>query len=232
VDVEMDTANTFRGAQEMLNSIDQLAEGGRGIKLLWQIADELSYTRTLDGRNCLLVSKNYKVEGGDRLKQIKQPSVLDRLMNLSSRWDWMHEAEQEEHWNESPVQKISLQINSDLSALSKVLEWFEQLQYLSLANEDWWGCQLALAEGFTNAVRHAHKNLPVETPIQLEVTVFQGYLQFQIWDCGLSFDLNAKLREIIAEDRKYSLGLDSFSDTYFMPSISKSVSESQFLIAG
>ena len=37
----------------MFTSIDELTEGGRGIKLMWQIADELSYTRTFDGRNCL-----------------------------------------------------------------------------------------------------------------------------------------------------------------------------------
>jgi serine/threonine-protein kinase RsbW len=54
----------------MLNSIDQLAEGGRGLKLMWQIADELSYTRTLDGRNCLWLSKSYEVEGRDRDRKI------------------------------------------------------------------------------------------------------------------------------------------------------------------
>jgi anti-sigma regulatory factor (Ser/Thr protein kinase) len=28
-----------------------------------------------------------------------------------------------------------------------------------------------VSEAFTNAVRHAHKNLPRETPIELEITV-------------------------------------------------------------
>ena len=59
----------------MSNSIDELAEGGRGVKLMWQIADELSYTRTLDGRNCLLLTKNYQAEICDRPKNIKKASA-------------------------------------------------------------------------------------------------------------------------------------------------------------
>jgi serine/threonine-protein kinase RsbW len=216
----------------MSNSIDELAAGGRGITLMWQIADELSYTRTLDGRNCLLLTKEYEAEGLDRPRKIQKASALDGLMNRLKRWDWMDEEEQEEELNEIPSQKISLQVNTDVNALTKVLEWFERLKDLSLPDEAWWGCQLALAEGFTNVVRHAHKNLPVETPIQLEVTVFAGRLEFRIWDCGLFFDLNSKLREIMAADRKRSLNLDGLSEHFFLPSLSKALDESQFLIAG
>jgi serine/threonine-protein kinase RsbW len=57
----------------MFTSIDELTESGRGIKLMWQIADELSYTRTLDGRNCLLVTKSYEAEGQSQQKKIKKP---------------------------------------------------------------------------------------------------------------------------------------------------------------
>jgi serine/threonine-protein kinase RsbW len=217
----------------MSNSINELATSGRGITLMWQIADELSYTRTLDGRNCLLVSKNYAAEGLDRPRRIKKASVLDGLMNRLKRWDWQDEEEQEQELNESPSQKISLLVNTDVSALTTVLEWFEQLKDLSLPEEAWWACQLALAEGFTNAVRHAHKNLPVETPIQLEVTVFAEHLEFRIWDCGQAFDLNAKLIENLAADRKRSLNVDSWNDTCFFSSFSKTLGESQqFLIAG
>lgn len=215
----------------MSNSINELAEGGRGITLMWQIADELSYTRTLDGRNCLLLTKNYAATSLDRPRKIKPASVLDRFMHQLKRWDWQDEEQQEEELNENPSQTISLQVNTDVSALTKVLEWFEQLKDLSLPQEAWWACQLALAEGFTNAVRHAHKNLPVETPIQLEVTVFAGCLEFRIWDCGQAFDLNAKLRENMAAYRKRSLNLDSLSDPCFFPSLSKTLGESQLLIA-
>jgi len=216
----------------MLNSIDQLAEGGRGLKLMWQIADELSYTRTLDGRNCLWLSKSYEVEGRDRSQNIKKASVLDGLMNFFNTWDWQNKTQQEKELHESYVQHISLQVNTDLNALTRVLEWFEQLKDLSLPNEVWWKFQLALAEGFTNAVRHAHKNLPVETPVQLEIIVFNGRLELKVWDCGPYFDFDAKLKETLAADRKPCLDLEVLDHACLMPSRPKTLELSQFIIAG
>jgi serine/threonine-protein kinase RsbW len=52
-----------------------------------------------------------------------------------------------------------------------------------------------VSEAFTNAVRHAHKNLPRETRIDLEITVFNARLEIKIWDWGELFDLQAKLKE-------------------------------------
>ena len=216
----------------MLNSIDQLAEGGRGLKLMWQIADELSYTRTLDGRNCLWLSKSYEVEGRARSQNIKKASVLDGLMNFFNTWDWQNKTQQEQELHESYVQHISLQVNTDLNALTRVLEWFEQLKDLSLPNEVWWKFQLALAEGFTNAVRHAHKNLPVETPVQLEIIVFNGRLELKVWDCGPYFDFDAKLKETLAADRKPCLDLEVLDYACLMPSRPKTLELSQFIIAG
>lgn len=216
----------------MLNSIDQLAEGGRGLKLMWQIADELSYTRTLDGRNCLWLRKSYEVEGRSRSQNIKKGSRLDGLMKFLNTWDWQNKTQQEQELHESYVQHISLQVNTDLNALTRVLEWFEQLKDLSLPNEVWWKFQLALAEGFTNAVRHAHKNLPVETPVQLEIIVFNGRLELKVWDCGPYFDFDAKLKETLAADRKPCLDLEVLDYTCLMPSRPKTVELSQFIIAG
>ncbi|MEG3957939.1 ATP-binding protein [Microcoleus sp. herbarium2] len=216
----------------MLNSIDQLAEGGRGLKLMWQIADELSYTRTLDGRNCLWLSKSYEVEGRSRSQNIKKASVLDGLINFLNTWDWQNKTQQEQELHESYVQHISLQVNTDLNALTKVLEWFEQLKDLSLPNEVWWKFQLALAEGFTNAVRHAHKNMPVETPVQLEIIVLNGRLELKVWDCGPYFDFDAKLKETIAADRKPCLDLEVLNHACLMPSRPKTLELSRFIIAG
>ena len=216
----------------MLNSIDQLAEGGRGLKLMWQIADELSYTRTLDGRNCLWLSKTYEVESRDRSQNIKNASVLDGLINFFNTWDWQNKTQQEQELHESHVQHISLQVNTDLNALTRVLEWFEQLKDLSLPNEVWWNFQLALAEGFTNAVRHAHKNMPVETPVQLEIIVFNGRLELKVWDCGPYFDFDAKLKETLAADRKPCLDLEVLDHACLMPSRPKTLELSQFIIAG
>ena len=215
----------------MSNSIDQLAEGGRGIKLMWQVADELSYTRTLDGRNCLSLSKSYEVEGRNRSQNIKNASILDELMNCLNTWDWQNEIQQEQELDDSCVQHISLQVNTDVNALTLVLEWFEQLKDLSIPNEVWWKFQLALAEGFTNAVRHAHKNLPVETPVKLEIMVFNGRLELKIWDCGPYFDFDAKLKETIAADRKRCLDLEVLNHPCLMPSRPKTWELSQFIIA-
>ena len=45
----------------MRDNIDEIASGGIGIKLIGKIADELSYTRTSDGRkNCLLMVKYFQ----------------------------------------------------------------------------------------------------------------------------------------------------------------------------
>ncbi|MCC3406069.1 MAG: ATP-binding protein [Microcoleus sp. PH2017_10_PVI_O_A] len=217
----------------MSNSIDQLAEGGRGIKLMWQIADELSYTRTFDGRNCLSLSKSYEVESRSRSQNIKKASPLDGFMNLlKKKWDWQDDIEQEAELNESSVKNINLQVNTDVNALTRVLDWFEQLQDVSIPTEAWFQFQLALAEGFTNAVRHAHKNLPVETPIQLQITVFNGHWELKIWDCGPRFDFDAKLAEIIIADRKCLADLEVLNDTCLIPSRPATLEISQFRIAG
>ena len=81
------------------------------------------------------------------------------------------------------------QVPTDLKALEQLLSWFDQLNQPSIPTEIWIQCQLALAEGFTNAVRHAHKGLPTNIPIDIEVTLFPQYLEIRIWDQGAPFDL-------------------------------------------
>jgi serine/threonine-protein kinase RsbW len=216
----------------LLTSIDEIAEGGRGLKLMSQIADELSYTRTADDRNCLFVSKNYESESLAPLQNIKQASAIDELMKVLNRWDWLDETEQQEELKESPIEKISREFNTDVKVLSDVLKWFDRLESLSIPNDVWLVCQLALAEGFTNAVRHAHKYLPRETPIQLEVTVFEGRLEIRIWDCGKPFDFQAKLNEIMeAELKKYAV-LEHLSDGSSVQKLPKIFSDRCLLVAG
>lgn len=95
---------------------------------------------------------------------------------------------------EQPLVQSRLQVETDLNALTEVLQWFEQLTLPLLPYELWWQCQVALTEGFTNAVRHAHKDLPQNTPIEIQVKVFASYLEMRIWDYGERFDLEAKLQ--------------------------------------
>lgn len=84
---------------------------------------------------------------------------------------------------------------TDPQALKGVLSWFDQFHSLPIPQEDWLQCQLALIEGFTNAVRHAHRGLPRDTPVAIAVSVTDTYLDIQIWDQGPGFDFQAMLNQ-------------------------------------
>lgn len=86
------------------------------------------------------------------------------------------------------------QVPTDLKALDQLLSWFDQLYQPSIPKKAWLQCQLALAEGFTNAVRHAHKDLSPNVPIDIEVTLFPEYMELRIWDQGPPFDLERRLQ--------------------------------------
>ncbi|NEP33917.1 MAG: ATP-binding protein [Moorea sp. SIO1G6] len=88
------------------------------------------------------------------------------------------------------------QFPSDLKALENALGWFDQFKPSSVRQKVWLQCQLALAEGFTNAVRHAHKDLPEEVSIDVEVTLLPECLELRIWDKGPPFDLEQQLRDL------------------------------------
>ncbi|MGA9383017.1 MAG: anti-sigma regulatory factor [Phormidium sp.] len=94
----------------------------------------------------------------------------------------------------STLSKNCIQLRTDLKALTDVLIWFDQLYNLVIPREVWLRCQLALAEAFTNAVRHAHKNQPSEVPIDIEVTLTENCIEMRIWDYGSPFDLKDKLK--------------------------------------
>lgn len=91
------------------------------------------------------------------------------------------------------VKQYSLQVKTELEALKEVLHWFEGLVFPLVPQKMGWQCEVALVEAFTNAVRHAHRNLPKSTPIDLEVELHPNFLEMRIWDRGKPFDLNAKL---------------------------------------
>lgn len=89
-----------------------------------------------------------------------------------------------------------LQVTSNLDELCHVLAWFAQLDQPTIPRTTWLECQTALAEGFTNAVRHAHKDMKPETPVKIEVSTQNQALEIRIWDCGAAFDLDKKLETI------------------------------------
>ncbi|NJL02449.1 MAG: ATP-binding protein [Spirulinaceae cyanobacterium RM2_2_10] len=88
---------------------------------------------------------------------------------------------------------MSLEVSTTLEVLDQVLAWFEQIHHPTIQQKDWLQCQLALAEAFTNAVRHAHRDLPPTTPITLAAALHPGVLELRIWDCGPPFDLTTYL---------------------------------------
>lgn len=91
------------------------------------------------------------------------------------------------------LKQSTYETQTDPQALKGVLSWFDDFHELPIPQEDWLQCQLALIEGFTNAVRHAHADLPPETLIAIAVTVTQEYLDMKIWDHGPGFDFQAML---------------------------------------
>ncbi len=95
------------------------------------------------------------------------------------------------------LQKIYLQVNSDLHDSEKVLSWFEQLNHPPLPQpEVWWQCLTLLQEGFANIAEHAHKQLPPETPVDIEAIRSNDAIEIRIWSLGPPFDLNQRLNEI------------------------------------
>ena len=144
-----------------MNSIGELPEKQMGLEIISTIADRLSYKRTSDGRNCLVIVKYY------------QPI------------------------SQQQVQTINLQVKTDITVVEQVLQWSEQLDALPIPKPIAMQCKIALVEGFTNAVRQAHKSLPVSTPIDLEIEVRNNYLKLKIWDCGqpsLIEEINRELK--------------------------------------
>ena len=94
------------------------------------------------------------------------------------------------------LKKTHLKFESDLKALDQVLFHFNQIHQPWIPQEDWLQCQLALAEGFTNAVRHAHSQLSSKMPIEIELSLSQQSLEIRIWDYGPPFDLEAFVNSI------------------------------------
>jgi len=87
-----------------------------------------------------------------------------------------------------------LQVNSDLTQLGQVQEWFEQFYQQHIVPLAWpqnqfYRLNLALAEGFTNAVRHAHRDRPLDTPVKLGLILNNDrQLEIRIWDYGEPFN--------------------------------------------
>ncbi len=95
---------------------------------------------------------------------------------------------------------------TDPAALGEVLAWFDQFVTAPLPYQLLLQCQLAVIEGFTNAVRHAHRDLPGQTPIQIQVEISEQSIDIQIWDQGPGFDLPSALESSLNNDSQELAG--------------------------
>lgn len=90
-------------------------------------------------------------------------------------------------------EKAHLTVDSQLEELAVVQQWFRALVARLSIEAPWITDQfdqlnLALAEGFTNAVRHAHADLPGTTPIEIELVLQTDRIEIFIFDQGQPFD--------------------------------------------
>jgi serine/threonine-protein kinase RsbW len=99
-----------------------------------------------------------------------------------------------------------METTTDPTALKTVLAWFDQFKTAPIPHQVWLQCQLAVIEGFTNAVRHAHADLPATTPIKLEVAIAEDVIHIRIWDHGPGFDLATMLRHKLKTTNRESEG--------------------------
>lgn len=105
----------------------------------------------------------------------------------------------------SVLKQISFKVESNLKALDQVLSHFDQLNQSWIPKKDWLQCQLALAEGFTNAVRHAHKNLSSEIPVEIDIRLTPQSLEIRIWDSGPFFDLEKFIQTLGTRDDRLAI---------------------------
>jgi serine/threonine-protein kinase RsbW len=89
-------------------------------------------------------------------------------------------------------QQGCLRSPSRLEELPAVQAWFSDC-VSGLTGEQMASLQLAIAEAFTNAVRHAHRDLDERTPIELHVVQRREQVDLQIWDRGQPYDLLGQL---------------------------------------
>lgn len=104
------------------------------------------------------------------------------------------------------TEKRCLQVKTNLAELHQILNWFEQQKLDTIPQLVWLQCQTALAEGFTNAVRHAHSMKSAETPIDIELIFLEQYLEMRIWDYGAPFNLEAMLQTIPEQVSQHATG--------------------------
>lgn len=100
---------------------------GIGIKLIGQIADELSYTYNSDRRNCLSIVKYFQPV---LPQHSTQAGRLKRSSDVLNIFNWLKEqtTSQSDRNSNQLLQKITIELNSEIATVSQVLWWVEQFR--------------------------------------------------------------------------------------------------------
>jgi len=100
---------------------------------------------------------------------------------------------------DSGLPNRQLAVDSDLDQLEAVVSWFDRLSDPGVPTDLWMQAQLALVEGFTNAVRHAQAHLMAPPQVQLSLQVTRSLFCIQIIDHGEHFDFAEALARVEAD---------------------------------
>ncbi len=82
-----------------------------------------------------------------------------------------------------------IQVETNLHALGILFQHLDPARHHCPGETLWPQCKLALAEGFSNAVRYAHQGYPLVTPLDLEMAITQRGLELRLWDYGSPFSM-------------------------------------------
>ncbi|MBW4605150.1 MAG: anti-sigma regulatory factor [Calothrix sp. FI2-JRJ7] len=90
--------------------------------------------------------------------------------------------------------KTELHVPSDLKFLTIVEDWLLGCLKVELGQSVDWSKQsnrlrLVLVEAYSNAVRHAHKDLP-NAPILIRLELQDRDIALEVWDSGDGFDMS------------------------------------------
>ncbi|MCP9799557.1 ATP-binding protein [Synechococcus sp. RedBA-s] len=103
----------------------------------------------------------------------------------------------------SPIHRESFLVPSQLDGVGEVLARFERLRSAQINDSLWVEGQTALMEGFSNAVRHAHRDLSPPPPVAIDLSRSSVELRIQIDDHGPGYDMEEAWRRLDREQASH-----------------------------
>ena len=156
------------------------------------------------------------------LHDLQSPALqraADRLNTerycLTSRLEQLHYLQKDVADVDGLLSSQRLTVKSTYCELSHVMDWFNAMRSQIVPENVWFACQTLLGEGFDNAICHAHKQLPSETQIELDVVILNYAIVLRIWDYGPPFDFEGRLQTVpdsIDENAERGRGLSILSE--------------------